>query len=66
MEPKDRERRIAEVRARLAKLAPADQQKAIDGFAEVLTLLEMPRKPGEAVSLLISLDHGENIEYPSG
>ena len=66
MDTGDIDRRLAEVKARLAKLAAEDQERALDGFAQVLNVLALPRDKGEAVSLSVSLDRGENIEYPSG
>jgi uncharacterized coiled-coil protein SlyX len=66
METKDLERRLTELRMRLAKLSPPAQEQALDGFADVLTVLETrPDKNGPA-KLLVSLDHDSNIEYPSG
>jgi uncharacterized coiled-coil protein SlyX len=66
MDPKDLERRLAELRTRLAKLPPPAQEQALDGFADVLTVLEMARDKNGPVKLLVSLDHESNIEYPSG
>ena len=66
MDAGELERRLAELKTRLAKLAPEDQERALDGFAQVLNVLALPRAKGEAVSLSVGLDRGENIEYPSG
>ncbi len=66
MDTRELDRQWAELKARLAKLPPEDRERALDGFAQVLTLLELPRKKDDAVSLLISLDGPSNIEYPSG
>jgi len=66
MEAKDLERRFADLGMRLAKLPPPYQEQALEGFADVLTLLEMPRDKNGPVKLLVSLDHESNIEYPSG
>ncbi len=60
------DRRLADVKARLQRLPPEDQERAIEGFAQVLTVLALPRGKDEPVSLSISLDRGDNIEYPSG
>ena len=62
----DIEGRMAELKMRLAKLPPEDQERALDGFAQVLTVLGLPRAKDETVSLSISLDREGNIEYPSG
>jgi hypothetical protein len=66
MEVKDLERRLAELRTRLAKLSPPCQEQALDAFAEVLTVLELPRDENGPVKLLVTLEHESNIEYPSG
>jgi len=66
MEAKDLERRLAELRTRLAKLSPPAQEQALAGFADVLTVLELPRDEDGPVKLLVTLDHESNIEYPSG
>jgi hypothetical protein len=66
MDASELDRRLTEMRTRLAKLGPEDQERALDGFAQVLNVLALPRGKDDAVSLSISLDHGENIEYPSG
>jgi hypothetical protein len=66
MDAGELERRLGEMKTRLAKLAPEDQERALDGFAQVLNVLALPRAEGEAVSLSVTLDRGENIEYPSG
>ena len=66
MEAKDLERRVTELRTRLAKLPPPAQEQALDGFADVLTVLETVREKDAPARLLISLDPESNIEYPSG
>ena len=66
MEVKDLDRRLAELRARLAKLSPPCQEQALDAFADVLTVLELPRAGDGPVKVLVSLEHESNIEYPSG
>ena len=62
----DVDQRWAELKARLAKLRPEDQARALDGFTQVLTLVELPREPGESVSLTIGLERSGNVAYPSG
>lgn len=66
MDVKDLERRLLELKTRCAKLSPADQERALDGFAQVLTLIELPREPGETVALKVSLDRSPDVTYPSG
>jgi hypothetical protein len=66
MDASELDHRLMELRTRLAKLGADDQERALDGFAQVLNVLALPRSKDEAVSLSIRLDRGENIEYPSG
>ena len=66
MDAGELDRQLAELKTRLAKLSPEDQERALEGFAQVLTLLALPRAKGEPVSLSVTFDRGENIEYPSG
>ncbi|HEY7386032.1 MAG TPA: hypothetical protein VH743_20420 [Beijerinckiaceae bacterium] len=66
MEAKDLERRLAELRTRLARLSPPCQEQALDAFADVLTVLELPRDKDGPVNILVTLEHESNIEYPSG
>ena len=66
MDAQEIERRLADVKARLAKLSADDQELALDGFAQVLTVLALPRGKDESVALSISLDREGNVEYPSG
>ena len=66
MDAREIELRLADVKARLAKLSVEDQERALDGFAQVLNLLALPRAADETVSLSVSLDREGNIEYPSG
>ena len=66
METRNLERRLMELRTRLAKLPPPAQEQALDGFADVLTLLETRSDKDRPSRLLVSLDHDSNIEYPSG
>jgi hypothetical protein len=60
------EQRLADVKTRLSKLPAEDQERALDGFAEVINILALPRAKDETVSLSISLDREGNVEYPSG
>ena len=66
MEVKDLERRLGELRTRLARLSPPCQEEALDAFADVITVLEMPRDKDGPVKLLVTIEHESNIEYPSG
>jgi uncharacterized coiled-coil protein SlyX len=66
MDTKELERRLADLRTRLAKLPPPAQEQALDGFADVLTVLETQADKNEPAKLLVSLDRKSNIEYPSG
>lgn len=60
------DRRFAELKERCAKLPAEDQERALDGFTEVLTLCELPREPGESVALSISLSRSTEITHLSG
>jgi uncharacterized coiled-coil protein SlyX len=66
MEANNLERRLVELKTRLAKLSPPRQEQALDGFADVLTVLETRPDKNGPVRILVSLDHESNIEYPSG
>ncbi len=66
MDAKELDRRIADLRMRCAKLSPEDQEQVLDAWAQVLTLCELPREPGEAVSLAISLDRSSRVTHRSG
>jgi hypothetical protein len=55
METRGLEQRLSDLKARLQKLAPEDQERALDGFAQVLTLCEMRREGEEAQTLAITL-----------
>jgi hypothetical protein len=66
MEVKDLERRLGELRTRLARLSPPCQEEALDAFADVIRVLEMPRDKDGPVKLLVTIEHESNIEYPSG
>ena len=66
MEPTELDRRCAALTARCAKLAAEDQERVLDAWAQVLVLCELPRQPGETVSLSISLDRSSEITHLSG
>ena len=66
MDASELDRRLTELRTRLANLGPEEQERALDGFAQVLNVLALPRANEETVSLSVRLDRGKNIEYPSG
>jgi hypothetical protein len=66
MEPGELERRVAELKARCAKLPPEDQDRVLDGWAQVLALCELPREPGEAVALTIALSRSSEVTHLSG
>ncbi len=58
--------RLAEIRQRCAKLPPEARERALDAFAQVLTLLELPREPGESAALSITFERSPGVAYPSG
>lgn len=62
----DLDQLVTELKARCARLAPEDQKAVLDGWTQVLTLWELPRKPGETVALSISLDRSSEVTYLSG
>jgi hypothetical protein len=66
MEGTELERRCAALKARCAKLAAEDQERVLDAWAQVLALCELPREPGETMSLSISLDRSSEITHLSG
>ena len=66
MDASELERRFAELKERCARLPPEDRERALDGFLQVLTLCELPRERGEAVSLSISLSHASGVTHLSG
>jgi len=66
MEPTELERRYAALKVRCAKLAAEDQERVLDAWAQVLVLCELPREPGETMSLSISLDRSSEITHLSG
>lgn len=60
------EQRLSDLKARLRKLAPEDQERALDGFAQVLTLCEMRREGEEAPTLAITLKQPPGVTTLSG
>jgi hypothetical protein len=66
MEVSELDRRFAELKERCLKLSAEDRQRALDGFTQVLTLCELPREPGESVSLSISLSRESGLTHLSG
>jgi hypothetical protein len=66
MDATELERRLASIRERCAKLPEDQQARALEAFADVLTLLELPREPGESAALSISLERSPKVTYPSG
>jgi hypothetical protein len=66
MERGELDRRMAELKARCAKLPPEDQERVLDGWAQVLTLCELPREPGDSVSLSIALSRDSEVTHLSG
>ena len=60
------ERRWADLKERLAKLPEEERERALDGFAQVLTVLALPRDAGEPASLSIGLERASNTAYRSG
>jgi hypothetical protein len=66
MQPTELERRCAALNARCAKLAADDQERVLDAWAQVLVLCELPREPGETMSLSISLNRSSEITHLSG
>lgn len=66
MEASELERRFAEFTERCAKLPVEDQERVLEGCSQVLALFQLPREPGESVSLSISLDRSSQITHRSG
>ena len=60
------ERKWSDLQARFAKLKRDDQELALEGIAQVLTVAALPREKGETPSWSITLDAKSNIAYPSG
>jgi hypothetical protein len=66
MDAIDLDQRFVELKERCAKLPAADRDRALDGFAQVLTLCELPREPDEDVSLSIGLSRPSKVTHKSG
>jgi hypothetical protein len=66
MQSGELDRRVAELTARLAKLPQDQQDRALDGFAQVLTLCELPRERGESFAWSISVERSSGITHKSG
>lgn len=66
MDESELERRLAEIQRRCAKLAPDARERALAAFVEVLTLIELPREPGESTALSITFERSPGVAYPSG
>ena len=66
MHASELDRRFAELMARVAKLPVEERERALDGFAQVLTLLELPRERGESAELAISLARASDVTHRSG
>ena len=66
MDASELDRCLAELKERLAKLPPQDRERALDGFAQVLTLLELPREAGGEAELTIGLKRGAGVTHLSG
>lgn len=62
----DLDQRFAELKERCAKLPAEDRERALDGFAQVLTLCELPREPDGDVALSIGLSRPSAITHRSG
>jgi hypothetical protein len=60
------EQRLGDLKERLAKLSPADRERALDGFAQVVTLCEMRREGEEAPTLSITLKQPPGVTNLSG
>ena len=66
MDAIDLDQRLTELKERWAKLPAEDRERALDGFAQVLTLCELPRATGEDASLSIGLSRPSEITHKSG
>ena len=66
MQSTELDRRFAQLSERCARLSTGDQEQACDGFTQIVTLLELPREPGESVSLSVSLHRSSEITHLSG
>ena len=66
MQTTELDRRFAQLKERCSGLSAGDREQALDGFAQIVTLLELPREPGETVSLSVSLHRSSEITHLSG
>jgi hypothetical protein len=66
MEATELERWCAALKTRCAKLAAEDQERVLNAWTQVLVLCELPREPGETMSLSISLDRSAEVTHLSG
>jgi hypothetical protein len=66
MDETEFERRLAEIGQRCARLAPDERERALDAFAQVLTLVELPRESGESAAVSVTLERSSGVAYPSG
>ncbi len=66
MDESELERRFTEISERCAKLPPEARERALDAFVQVLTLLELPREPGESAALSVTFERSPRVAYPSG
>ena len=66
MDEMEWERRLAEIGQRCAKLPPESRERALDAFAQVLTLIELPREPGESAAVTVTLERSPSVAYQSG
>ncbi len=60
------EQRLGDLKTRLAKLSPEDRERALDGFAQVVTLCEMRREGEEAPVLSVTLKQPPGVTTLSG
>ena len=66
MDAGEMDRRLVQLEERLAKLSAEDRERALEGFAQVLNLLALPRETGAAVELTISLARTSDVTHRSG
>jgi hypothetical protein len=66
MDTGEADKRLSDIKGRLAKLKPEDQERALDGFAQVLTLCEMRREGEEPPTLAITLNQAPGVTNLSG
>jgi hypothetical protein len=60
------DQRFAELEARFAKLPAKQQEQALDGFAQVLTLCELPRETDESFAWSIGVERSSGVTHRSG